>query len=256
MMEKRRLAMRVAYHGGEFFGFQRQPSQPTVQGALETAWHGVSGEDVVLHGCGRTDSGVHAYGQVVHFDTQSRLEVGQIRQALNAHLSDSVSVRAVCEASPDFHSRFHAVGKRYVYLLATGPNKPVLRAGLVAWDRANTLNLDQMRVGASYLAGKNDFISFAGAGKSTKTSVRTMTSIHLKPMRGGIMFCFQANGFLFRMARIMVGTLLEVGKGRRAPEWVEAVLEAKDRVKAGPTAKAEGLYLWKSLYPSGLLPTL
>lgn len=255
-MEKRRLAMRVAYHGGEFFGFQRQPSQPSVQGALESAWHGVSGEEVVVHGSGRTDAGVHSYGQVVHFDTYSSLPVDKIRQALNAHLADSVSVRGVCEAPPDFHSRFHAIGKRYVYLLATGPNKPVLRAGLVAWDRSRTLNLDHMRAGAAYLAGENDFVSFAGAGKSTKTSVRVMTSIHLKPMRGGIMFCFQANGFLFRMARIMVGTLLEVGKGRRAPEWVEAVLEAKDRTKAGPTAQPEGLYLWKSLYPSGLLGAL
>jgi tRNA pseudouridine38-40 synthase len=253
MMEKRRLAMRVAYHGGDFSGFQRQPSQPSVQGALESAWRGVSGEEVVVHGSGRTDSGVHSYGQVIHFDTHSNLEIGQVGQAINAHLPNSVSVRGVCQAPADFHSRFHAIGKRYVYLLATGPHKPVLRAGLVAWDRCHYLRLEQMRSAAQYLVGEKDFGSFAGAGKSTKTSVRTMTSIHLKPMRGGIMFCFQANGFLFRMARIMVGTLLEVGKGRRAPEWVEAVLGEKDRTKAGPTAAAEGLYLWKSLYPPGLL---
>ncbi|KAA3608202.1 MAG: tRNA pseudouridine(38-40) synthase TruA [Planctomycetota bacterium] len=249
MNTPRRLALLVAYDGREFHGFQRQPGFLTVQEELERAWSATSGETAVLHGSGRTDAGVHAWGQVVHFNTWSSLPAAKVKAALNSYLPDELVVRASAEVAPEFHARSSAVAKRYGYLLATGRSRPVLRRGLVAWEKREDLDLAAMRAAVPFLLGTHDFSAFAAAGRTTKTSVRTLSSIHVHPIRGGFGFLFQGDGFLYKMVRNLVGSLLEVGRRRRAPQWVGAVLASGDRRKAGPTAAAEGLYLWRVVYP-------
>jgi tRNA pseudouridine38-40 synthase len=259
MSPPRKIALCVAYHGGGFHGFQRQPGFATVQEELERAWTAVTGEEVVVHGSGRTDSGVHAWGQVVHLSTFARLPVEKVRPALNSFLPEEAVVRAAAEVPADFHARSSARGKRYLYRLAVQPFRPVLQAGQVAWERRKQpLDAGAMQAAARGLLGTHDFAAFAAAGRTTATTVRTVRAIRVWPCRGGVSFLFQGDGFLYRMVRNLVGTLLEVGRGQRAPEWPAAVLDSRDRRRAGATAPAEGLCLWRVLYPedpfAGLSP--
>lgn len=246
----RKVALLVAYHGGAFHGFQRQPGFPTVQEELERAWTAVTGETAVVHGSGRTDTGVHAWGQVVHFSTSSRIPAGRIQAAMNAYLPEEAVVRAGAEVPADFHARASARGKRYVYRLAVSPIRPVLHAGMAGWERRREpLDLAAMRRAAAGLRGRHDFAAFAAAGRTSRTTVRTLREIRIRPTRGGALLVFEGDGFLYRMVRNLVGTLLEVGRGRRAPEWAAAVLASGERARAGATAPPEGLCLWRVLYP-------
>lgn len=255
MSSMRRLAALVAYHGGALHGFQRQPGFPTAQEELERAWTAVTGERVVIHGSGRTDAGVHAWGQVVHWNTQARLPLPKVRPALNAYLPEEMAVRAANEVGPEFHARQSAIGKRYLYLMATGPVRPVLRREAVGWERGYP-DLAAMRAAARLLCGRHDFAAFAAAGRTTKTTVRTLRSVHLFPIQGGLGLLFEGDGFLYKMVRNLVGTLLEVGRRRRGPEWVATVLESGDRRRAGPCAAPQGLYLWRVRYARDPFPDL
>jgi len=248
MNSPRRIALLLAYHGGAFHGFQRQPGFPTVQEELEEAWLALSGETVVIHGSGRTDSGVHAWGQVVHLNTWSTLPVAKLRPALNAYLPPEIVVREAVEVPPEFHARVSACGKRYLYRIVVSPVRPVLSAGLAAWERT-PLDLEAMRGGARFLLGRHDFAAYAAAGGQARGTVRRLRSLKLRPVRGGLVLLVEGDGFLYRMVRNLAGSLLEVGRRRRAPEWMAAVLESRDRRRAGPTAPPEGLYLWRVLYP-------
>ncbi|TAH34971.1 MAG: tRNA pseudouridine(38-40) synthase TruA [Planctomycetota bacterium] len=248
MSAPRRLALLLAYDGRGFHGFQRQAGFPSVQEELERAWSAVTGERAVVHGSGRTDTGVHAWGQVAHLDTVAKLPVERVAPALNAYLPNEVVVRAAAAAAPQFHARASAIGKRYVYLLAVGSQRPLLRAGWVGWERAASLDLAAMRAGARHLLGRQDFSAFAAAGRTSRTSVRTLRCAHLRRVRGGLMLAFEADGFLYKQVRNMVGALQEVGRGRRAPEWIAALLASGDRRKAAATAPAVGLYLWRVRY--------
>ncbi len=257
MSGPRKIALCVAYHGGAFHGFQRQPGFPTVQEELERAWTAVTGETLVLHGSGRTDSGVHAWAQVAHLSTWSRLTAEKVAPALNAYLPEEAVVRAAAEVPADFHARTSATGKRYLYRMAVSPVRPVLHAGLVAWERRRApLDLAAMRAAVPGLLGRHDFAAYAAAGRSTKTTVRTLRAIRIRPIRGGLSLLFEGDGFLYKMVRNLVGTLLEVGRGSRAPEWPAAVLDSRDRRKAGATASPEGLCLWRVLYPQDPFPGL
>lgn len=248
MTAPRRIALLVAYDGRPFSGFQRQAGFATVQEELERAWTAVTGERAVAHGAGRTDAGVHAYGQVVHLDTWSGLALERFRPALNAYLPDEIVVRAAAAMGPEFDARASALGKRYGYLLAVGRDRPVLRAGWAGWERAEELDLAAMRAGARALLGRQDFAAFAAAGRTTKTTVRTLRAVHLLRRRGGLLLVFEADGFLYKQVRNMVGALVEVGRGRRAPEWIGVLLAGRDRRRGGPTAPPQGLYLWRVRY--------
>ncbi len=250
MKPPRRIALIVAYAGHAFYGFQRQPGFPTVQGELEQAWMAVAAEQATMIGSGRTDTGVHARAQVVHFDTWSRLPEVRIRKALNAYLPDEIAVRDVADVPSSFHANGSACGKRYVYLLAVSETRPVLRAGQVAWERRATLDLDAMRQAVPQVLGRHDFSAYAAAGRTTTDDVRTLRSIHIHPMRGGLHFSFQGDGFLYKMVRNLVGGLVEVGRGRRPPQWMGEVLASRDRGQGAATAHPEGLYLWRVLYPT------
>lgn len=244
----RRIALRIKYAGGAFHGFQRQPGFRTVQEDLELAWAAVSGEQVVMHGSGRTDSGVHAWGQVVHFSTWSKMPADKIRRAINAYLEYDVAVRDAAAVDVDFHSRISAIGKHYVYLCAVGDSRPVLQRGNVAWVRRD-LDLEAMREASQHFLGTHDFAAFAAAGRTTKTSIRRIDAVHIKTMRGGLAFHFRGGGFLYRQVRNMVGSLWDVGMRKHAPEWIGHVRDSGDRKRAGVTAPPEGLYLWRVLYP-------
>lgn len=250
MIQPRRLAIEVAYAGHAFYGFQRQPGFATVQGELEQAWMAVSAEQVTMIGSGRTDTGVHARAQVVHFDTWSQLPAIRVRNALNAYLPDDIAVRRVAEVDANFHANGSACGKRYVYLLAVSETRPVLSAGQVAWERRAGLDLNAMREAVPQLLGRHDFSAYAAAGRTTTDDVRTLQAIHIHTMRGGFHFTFQGNGFLYKMVRNLVGGLIEVGRGRRPPLWMGEVLASRDRSQGAATAHPEGLYLWRVLYPT------
>jgi tRNA pseudouridine38-40 synthase len=245
----RRLALLVAYRGDAFHGFQRQAGSMTVQEALEDAWSAVAGEAVVMHGSGRTDAGVHAWGQVVHFSTWSALPAERARDALNAYLPEAAVVRASAEVGADFHARASAVAKHYVYRLLVSPTRPVLGQDFAHWVRG-PLDLPAMRAAAARLRGRHDFRAFAAAGRPVRDATRTLTDLRFTATRGGLLLHARGDGFLYRMVRNLAGTLLEVGRGRRAPEWAAAVLASCDRRRAGPTAPPQGLCLWRVRYAS------
>lgn len=252
----RRIALLVAYRGDAFHGFQRQPGSMTVQQALEEAWSAVSGEEAVMHGSGRTDAGVHAWGQVVHFSTWSEIAVERMCDALNAYLPGAVVVRASAAVDAGFHARASALGKHYLYRIVVSPTRPVLDGGLAHWQR-RPLDLAAMRAAAALLRGRHDFRAFAAAGRPVRDATRTLFDLRLTPTRGGLLLHARGDGFLYRMVRNLAGTLIEVGKGRRAPEWAAAVLASRDRKRAGATAPPEGLTLWRVRYardPFAALP--
>ncbi len=248
MSAPRRIALLVAYRGDGFQGFQRQAGFTTVQEELESAWAAITGERAVVHGSGRTDAGVHAWGQVAHLSTFHDLPLAKVRPAMNAWLPTNMAVRSAAEPEPGFHARASAIGKHYLYRLAIGPVRPVLMRDLVAWER-QPLDLAAMREASQHMIGRHDFAALAAAGRTTKTSVRTVNAVHIRPMRGGLEFHVRGEGFLYRQVRNMVGTLIEVGRGKRAPEWVSHVIASGDRRRAGATAAAKGLCLWRVHYP-------
>jgi tRNA pseudouridine38-40 synthase len=244
----RNLRLLVAYDGSAFAGWQRQEGFASVQQSLEEAVAQVTGEKVTVHGAGRTDAGVHALGQVAHFRSATSLPDERILHALNAHLPPSVTVRGVSTAAPDFHARFSARGKRYVYRLVATPLRPPLARELIAWIPYR-LDVARMRQGAAYLVGEHDFASFATEPRRPRAStVRRVQHLHLVSRRERVDLFIQGDGFLYNMVRAVAGSLIEVGRGKREPAWIRDVLEAKDRKRGGPTAPPQGLYLLRVLY--------
>ncbi|MBO8141978.1 MAG: tRNA pseudouridine(38-40) synthase TruA [Firmicutes bacterium] len=241
----------VEYDGTGFLGFQRQPRGPTVQGALEEAILALTGERVRVLGAGRTDAGVHALGQVVSFKTESRIPLDRWPWALNSRLPQAVAVKQADAADPGFHPRRDAIAKVYRYTIwnARFPSPFWAR---YAWHLPAPLDVDAMRRAAGYLVGRRDFAAFRAAGS---TPVRS-TERHLMDLdverqgEGGerVVITARADGFLYHMARNIVGTLVLVGQGRRPPEWVGQVLASRRRELAGPTAPAHGLCLLRVDY--------
>lgn len=244
----RTIRLVVRYDGGAFAGWQRQPGFPTVQQALEEAVARICGQTVVVHGSGRTDSGVHALAQVAHFRARTALADRRWVRALNAHLPDGAAVMEAQTVEDDFHARFSAVGKRYAYLFCDAPVEDPLTRRHVWWAPYR-LDLARMREAARHLVGRHDWRSFQTTGSSAKTSVRTVRALHLFRRGHRVALVVQADGFLYNMVRAFAGTLAEVGRGALAPDAVLAMREARDRRAGGPTAPAHGLYLVRALYP-------
>jgi tRNA pseudouridine38-40 synthase len=238
----RNVRVQVAYDGSRFFGWQRQAGFASVQGALEQALLGLTGSAVVVHGAGRTDTGVHALGQVAHFHVDTRLDDERLLFALNHHVPRGVVVRALETCRDDFHARFDARGKRYLYLVLTSRFPPPFGREYCHWVH-EPLDLAAMRAAAALLAGRHDFSAFAGAGSPRASNVRKLRPIHVVARRSRLLFAFAADGFLYNMARALTGTLLEVGRGKLTPGQVGQILAGKDRRRAGPTVPGSGLYL-------------
>lgn len=248
----RNVRIRVAYDGSAFFGWQRQDGFPSVQQSLEEALLALTGSHVTVHGAGRTDTGVHALGQVAHFHVDTAIDDDRLRFALNAHTPRSVVVLRAETCADDFHARFHAVSKRYAYVVATSRFQPPLSQSACHWVRW-PLDLARMRAAAALLVGRHDFGAFSNTGSPRSSTVRTVQHLRIVARARGLAIVVQADGFLYNMVRNLTGTLIDVGRGKLDLVDIEAALESRDRERSGPTAPACGLHLISVQYP---LPVL
>ena len=246
-MEKN-YKLKISYDGSRYFGWEHQPDRETIQGKIETVLARMVDKDMVdVIGAGRTDAGVHARAMIanVHLDTQMSPE--EIRDYANRYLPDDIAILEVREAADRFHARYKAVGKTYQYTCFDGPVKPVFdRKYYTPLDQE--LDVEAMQEAAHFLEGKDDYKSFCGNSRMKKSTVRIVDTITVRRRKGYVYLTFHGTGFLQNMVRIMSGTLIEVGLGRKRPEEVGEILEACDRKVAGPTAPAKGLCLLKVDY--------
>jgi tRNA pseudouridine38-40 synthase len=236
-----RIALGLEYDGSAFCGWQSQAGGGAVQDALEAALSAVADAPVRVACAGRTDAGVHALAQVVHFDTDAvRPDTAWVR-GVNAHLPAGVAVRWAQHVPNEFHARFSARGRRYRYLLLNRPERPGLMAGRVGWFH-RPLDAKLMQEGASLLLGEHDFSAFRSVECQAKSPVKILRRAELARHGDLLVFEFEASAFLHHMVRNLVGTLVYVGKGAHPPAWVGEVLAGCDRSRAAPTFAACGLY--------------
>lgn len=241
----RTLKLTLQYDGTAYVGWQRQPNGPTIQALLEDAIARLEGEPVAVHGAGRTDAGVHALAQVASVRVNNALDEPTLRRALNAVLPRDVRITGVEAAAPAFHARFSARAKTYEYRLVDAPIiSPFLRQ--YAWHVPQPLDLAAMRTAADVLVGTHDFAAFQGSGSAVVSTERTVSALTIEAGAGfdrPLRIRVTADGFLRHMVRNIVGTLVEVGAGRLNAARPRAVLESRDRSRAGPTAPPHGLFL-------------
>jgi tRNA pseudouridine38-40 synthase len=245
-----RYKIKVEYDGGPFVGWQRQDTGPSIQAALEDAVFALSGERVMVHGAGRTDAGVHALGQVAHFEIAAEKRVEEVRGALTFHLKPQPIVVVSAELAPQgFHARFSATWRRYRYRILNRRTPAALERGHV-WHVPVPLDTETMQAAAAVLIGRHDFNSFRSVSCQAKSSVKTLDTLSVERCGEEIRVEVGARSFLHNQVRILVGTLQLVGRGQWSTADVEAALAAKDRTRAGPTAPPDGLCLMEVRYDS------
>jgi tRNA pseudouridine38-40 synthase len=245
-----RYRLTVEYDGGPYVGFQAQAKGRSIQGELERAILAFSGETIRIHGAGRTDTGVHAAGQVVHLDLAKDWRAEVVMNAINAHLVPApIAVLSAEAVGDDFHARFSATGRRYLYRILARPGPPALERGRV-WHLKTPLDADAMADAAARLIGQHDFTTFRDAACQAKSPIKTLDAATVCRAGEELRVTFAARSFLHRQVRSMVGSLVEVGRGRWSPDDLAAALEAKDRSRCGPVAPAQGLYLTEVIYPA------
>ncbi len=238
----------IQYEGTRYQGWQRQESTGnTLQGKFESLLSKIAGSPVEIQASGRTDAGVHAYGQVANFHMETKLAPEKLLEKMNQYLPEDVAVISIEEVPERFHSRLNAKGKTYRYRVLNSPVPHIFERRYVH-QCPEDLDVEAMQKAASFLVGKHDFKAFTSAKKSKKSTVRIIDSIEIDRHNDEIWFTFSGNGFLFHMVRILVGTLLEVGRGQRKPEDIPAVLESGKRENAGELAPAKGLALMEVRY--------
>lgn len=242
-----RVALGLEYCGTAFRGWQSQAGGGTVQDALEAALALIAGQPVGTLCAGRTDAGVHATQQVVHFDAPVERPLSAWVRGVNTHLPDGVAVRWAQPVSDDFHARFCAHGRRYRYLLLNRPQRPGLWQGRVGWFHG-PLDLPAMQDACARLPGEHDFSAFRAAGCQAKSPVKLMTQATVRRNGALLVFDFAASAFLHHMVRNLVGTLVHIGKGAQSPDWIDELLQMKDRTLAAPTFSPDGLYFRGPLY--------
>jgi len=240
----RNILLRLAYDGTKYHGFQRQPEEhgQTIQGELERVWKKLFAEEIKVVTAGRTDTGVHAKGQVINFRSRVRIPQVKIPKAINSILPDDIRVIEARDVSEDFSARQSAKWKRYDYQIDNGRIPNVFNR-LYALHEPVPLNIADMKKAASYLEGKHNFRAFAAAGSSAKSFIRTLYHCKVSQQGEQIVITCIGNGFLYNMVRIIAGTLLYVGKGRIKPEDIPAILISENRTKAGKTVSPAGLIL-------------
>jgi tRNA pseudouridine38-40 synthase len=243
----RHVRMNVAYDGSAFCGFQVQPGVPTVQGELERSLTGILGEKVRVHGSGRTDTGVHALGQVILVRIRCPIPVDKLMTALNLGLPSSIRIRSVDEVDPDFHPRFSATGKHYRYLIRRGTEpSPFLERFFC--QVPDDLDVDLMREGAGWFVGEHDFSSFTRSPAQHENLVRTILAASVTEEGPVLMFDTIGTGFLHNMVRNMAQALLLIGRRQMEPSEISELYRNQDRRRLGPPAPASGLYLMKVMY--------
>ncbi len=242
-----RIALGVEYCGTAFRGWQSQAHGTTVQDALESAVRAIAGQPVGVTCAGRTDAGVHASQQVVHFDAPVARPLTAWVRGVNSHLPDGVAVRWAQPVGDEFHARFSARGRRYRYLLLNRPQRPGLWQGRVGWFHG-PLDLAAMQDACGRLLGEHDFSAFRAAECQAKSPVKTMTDAAVRQCGVMFIFDFAASAFLHHMVRNLVGTLVQIGKGAQPPAWVDELLQMRDRRLAAPTFSPDGLYFCGPVY--------
>jgi tRNA pseudouridine38-40 synthase len=239
--------MIIEYDGSEYHGFQMQDNAETVQEALEKGIEKLTGEKTRLVCAGRTDAGVHALGQVIAFDSCASIPAERWGTALNSVLPQDIRVLFSSLAADGFNPRFHALRKTYGYLIYRKKEQALFYRKYALCNTEN-LNIAFMQKACNYFLGRHNFLAFCASGSSSKTFEREIYNCSLEAAEERLIFKITANGFLYNMVRIIVGTLLEIGKGKHQPEHIEKLIIAQNRALAGPTAPPQGLYLCKVEY--------
>lgn len=233
----------VEYDGSRYCGWQRQNNDPTIQEAIEQALMKMTDQKISVIGSGRTDAGVHAYGQVANFKCDTRLSAGDFLGGLNSLTPEDIVIAGCEEVPDDFHARYSATSKTYQYRILNRPN-PAAVMRQYAWHIRKALDLEAMRTAIPYIIGSHDFKAFEGAGSPRAHTIRNVLNAGLTEKNDGyVVFEIEADGFLRYMVRNIVGTLVEVGLGKISPEDVKDILDSKDRTRASATAPAHGLFL-------------
>lgn len=245
-----RIACQIEYDGRQFNGWQSQPhlNVRTVQDILEQALQKVADHPLRVHCAGRTDTGVHGYGQVVHFDAPVQRSSKAWVMGTNASLPADVRVHWAVPVADDFHARFSALSRRYRYVIANTAVRPALLSGLVTWQRF-TLDAQNMQSAGEHLLGERDFSAFRAAACQSATPMRNVQALQVSRSGDTVTVDIRANAFLHHMVRNIVGALLLVGSGRKPGEWIAQLMEEGDRTRAADTAPADGLYLVEVEYP-------
>lgn len=240
----------IAYDGTHFNGFQKQPNGRTVQEEMEkTLKKMANGKEITVFGSGRTDAGVHAMGQVIHFDYPEERPLERMRFALDTQSPEDIAVKAVEIVSDDFHARYLVKEKTYQFRVDIGKPRSPFRRHYASYF-PYPLDLSKIQRALPDLIGTHDFTSFCASGSSIEDKVRTIYEAKMEVNEAGdeLLFIFRGNGFLYKMIRILVGTLLKIGNGRLSEDSIPEIIAKKDRNAAGPTAHPEGLYLYEVVY--------
>lgn len=244
----RNIRLTLQYEGTRYQGWQRQESsENTIQGKLERLLGQMCGEEIEVQASGRTDAGVHAKGQVANFHTNTSMSTEEMLTYINTYLPTDIAVTAVTEAAPRFHSRLNAVRKCYQYQVWNSAVPNVFLRNFVL-EVEEQLDVEAMREAAGYLLGEHDFKAFTSTKKSRKSTVRRIDEIRIEKEGALLTFSFTGNGFLYHMVRILMGTLLEVGRGSRSSESVKELLTAQSRASSGALIPAKGLTLMEVYY--------
>ena len=238
----------LCYDGTRYRGWQKQGNTDnTIQGKLEALLSRLLSQEVEVAGCGRTDAGVHARGQVCSFRAETAMSCGELLAALREYLPEDIGALALEFAPPRFHARLSCTGKTYVYRVWNSETPNVFERRYLLRE-PRPLDEDAMRRAAALLCGRHDFAAFCSLKRSKKSTVRELRRLELLREGEELRLVFEGDGFLYNMVRILTGTLLEVGRGERPPEDMAAILASGDRAQAGPTAPAQGLTLWSVAY--------
>lgn len=239
----RNIKLTIEYDGKDFNGWQKQPTKLNIQGTIEQAIKIVTGEDIDLMASGRTDAGVHAYGQVANFKTNSNIPIDKIPIALNSNLKKSIRIISAEEVDEKFHSRLTCKKKTYRYIINNSEFSSAIYRNLET-HIPQKLNVENMKKAVKYFEGEHDFKAFKASGTSNKSSVRTIYKAEVIQMQNNRIYIeLTGNGFLYNMVRIIAGTLVEVGLNKIPPEEINKIIDSKDRTLAGKTLPPNGLYL-------------
>lgn len=246
---KQRFALGVEYDGRDWMGWQAQPGGRTIQDTLETALSRFADEPLRITAAGRTDAGVHALGQVVHFESSAVRENHAWVRGCNSLLPSSIALGWAQTVSDEFHARFSALARTYYYVLHVNAVRGAHCAGRAGWCHSE-LNLSDMRSAAAHLVGCHDFTSLRSSQCQARSPVKTVHRVEIVERGRFVVLCVEADAFLHHMVRNLVGCLVAVGRGRQRPEWMAEVIAARDRARAAPTYMADGLYLARVEYPA------
>lgn len=242
-----RVALLIEYDGIEYCGWQRQNNGISVQQTVEEVLKILTKTEITLFGAGRTDAGVHAKGQVAHFDTNSSVPPERYAIAMNSLLPKDIRIRKSWQEKESFHARFSARGKHYKYVICNAAHNIAI-GSRYCMHYPLPLDIEKMRSAAQHIIGEHDFEAFSSAGRQTKTTVRIIDSIEISKKGDFIEIDVKGNGFLYNMVRIIAGTLIYVGEGKIAASEIPQIIKSKNRKRAGITARPEGLFLWEVYY--------